>query len=334
MPRLSLSALVLAVSCGLAAPLAVLAGAGAAHALEPKAVNQAEFNPDPPPASKGPNPFVVKAQALLGRRSISPGVIDGLDGENFRKAVAQFRRQENLGEGDKLDEAMWSKLRGEGADDIVTEYKITEKDAKYEFAKTIPEDYAKQAKMERLAYTSMREMLAERFHMDEDLLKALNPKASLKAGETINVINVKREKPKAQVGRIEANKSTGMVVVYSRDDRILASYPATIGSESTPSPTGEHKVTRIAVDPTYHYDPEKNFRQGDNTKKLVLPPGPNNPVGVVWIALSKPTYGIHGTPEPALVSKTASHGCVRLTNWDARELANMIDTGVTVRFTQ
>lgn len=324
----------LAASCGLAAPLAALAGAGAAYALEPKAINQAEFNPDPPPASKGPNPFVAKAQTLLGRRSISPGVIDGLDGENFRKAVAQFRRQENLGEGDKLDKEMWSKLRGEGADDIVTEYKITEKDANYDFAKAIPEDYAKQAKMERLAYTSMQEMLAERFHMDEDLLEALNPKASFKAGETINVINVKREKPKAQVGRIEANKSTGMVVVYSKDDRILASYPATIGSKSTPSPSGEHKVTRIAVDPTYHYDPEKNFTQGGNTEKLVLPPGPNNPVGAVWIALSKPTYGIHGTPEPALVSKNASHGCVRLTNWDARELANMIDPGVMVRFTQ
>ena len=177
------------------------------------------------------------------------------------------------------------------------------------------------------------EMFAERFHMGENLLKALNPKASFKEGETITVVSVKRSKPEGAVRMIEANKTTGMVVVYGDGERILASYPATIGSENTPSPDGEHKVTRIAKNPTYHYDPEKNFQQGKNTEKLTLPPGPNNPVGSVWIALSKPTYGIHGAPEPSKVSKTSSHGCVRLTNWDAEELADMIKPGVTVRFT-
>ncbi len=290
-------------------------------------------SPSPRKEARGPDPFVVKAQTLLGRRSISPGVIDGLDGENYRKAIAQFRRQENLGDGEDLDERVWDALRGEEGQPIVVEYTITQKDAAYDFVDDIPADYAKQAKMKRLGFTSPVEMFAERFHMGENLIKALNPKASFKEGETLAVVSVKRSKPEGAVRLIEANKSTGMVIVYGEGERILASYPATIGSENTPSPDGEHKVTRIAKNPTYHYDPEKNFQQGKNTEKLTLPPGPNNPVGSVWIALSKPTYGIHGAPEPSKVSKTSSHGCVRLTNWDAEELADMIKPGVTVRFT-
>jgi lipoprotein-anchoring transpeptidase ErfK/SrfK len=113
----------------------------------------------------------------------------------------------------------------------------------------------------------------------------------------------------------------------------MAAYPATIGSDETPSPSGEVSVTRIARNPTYEYDPEKNFQQGHNKAKLKLPPGPNNPVGSVWIALSRPTYGIHGTPEPSKVSKTESHGCVRLTNWDAEELAGLVRRGTKVLFT-
>jgi len=122
-----------------------------------------------------------------------------------------------------------------------------------------------------------------------------------------------------------------MVLVYGDNERVLASYPATIGSENTPSPSGEHTIERIARNPNYTYNPEKNFQQGKNTDVLVLPPGPNGPVGTVWIALSKPTFGIHGTPEPSQVSKTTSHGCIRLTNWDAEELADLVTAGVSVR---
>jgi lipoprotein-anchoring transpeptidase ErfK/SrfK len=302
-----------------------------ALAISADEINEATF--DDRGSGESPSAFVAKAQALLGRRSISPGVIDGLDGDNYRKAVAQFRRMENLGDGDEMDEETWRALGGEEATDIVVEYKITQKDANYDFADEIPSDYAKLAKMKRLSYTSPREMLAERFHMGEGLLEALNPKAAFgKAGETIAVVSVEREKPEEKVVRVVADKGTGMVIAYGAEERILGAYPATIGSEQTPSPDGEHKVTRIAIDPTYHYDPDKNFQQGDNTKPLVLPPGPNNPVGKVWIALSKPTYGIHGTAEPAQVSKNASHGCVRLTNWDAEELARMVRPGVVVEF--
>jgi lipoprotein-anchoring transpeptidase ErfK/SrfK len=286
-------------------------------------------------ASGKPDPFIVKAQVLLSRRSISPGVIDGLDGENFRKAVAQFRRQAQLPEGDAIDEDTWRALGGDAFSDAIREHVLSDKDASYDFAEEIPKDFAKQAKMKRLSYTSPEEMLGERFHMSEGLLAALNRKQAMReAGARIFVASVRRSPEKGSARRIDAVKSTGMVLVYGAQNELLASYPATIGSEDTPSPSGEHRIERIARNPTYSYDPEKNFQQGNNTEKLELPAGPNGPVGTVWIALSKPTFGIHGTPEPAKVSKTGSHGCIRLTNWDAEELADLVKPGVTVRFVE
>jgi lipoprotein-anchoring transpeptidase ErfK/SrfK len=317
------------------AVLAVVLGLGTSSvlALTADQINHVTFSGRQRQSEAGPDPFIVKAQVLLSRRSISPGVIDGGDGENFRKAVAQFRRQANIGGGDEIDELTWLGLGGDSASDVVSEYKLSEKDTAYDFADAIPRDYAKQAKMKRLSYTSPEEMLGERFHMSEKLLRALNPGADFSAaGETLFVVSAQRSLEKGSARRIDAVKSTGMVVVFGADDKVLASYPATIGSENTPSPTGEYTVERVARNPNYTYDPEKNFQQGKNTETLVLPPGPNGPVGTIWLALSKPTYGIHGTPEPSQVSKTTSHGCVRLTNWDAEELADLVKPGVPVRF--
>ena len=316
--------------------VAVLALAGGpAFAVTAEKVNTATFGETSKDTknAKQPQPLIAAAQILLSRRSISPGVIDGMDGENYHKAIAQFRRQNGLGDGDQLDEATWFALGIGSTGPLVIEYELTKKDVRTHFARSIPRDYAKQAKMKRLAYTSPTEMSAERFHMSEGLLKALNPKANFrKTGEKIFVASVEREVPTAPAERLEANKATGMLVVYGPANAILASYPATIGSEETPSPSGEYTIKRIAKNPTYHYDPEKNFQQGRNKHKLVLPAGPNNPVGTVWIALSKPTFGIHGTPEPSQVSKTSSHGCIRLTNWDVEELAGMVKKDLTVRF--
>lgn len=302
-------------------------------ALTAEDINSVSFKNRNTHSTRGPDPFVVKAQALLSRRSVSPGVIDGIDGENFRKAVAQLRRQEQLGEGNEIDELTWLKLGGETTNDIVTSYEITAKDAQYDFADEIPRDYAKQAEMKRLSYTSPEEMLGEHFHMSETFLGLLNPSADYsKAGSKIQVMSVTRVLQPGSAQRIDAVKSTGMVLVFGANDAVLASYPATIGSDNTPSPSGSYTVERVARNPNYTYDPEKNFQQGKNDEKLTLPPGPNGPVGTVWIALSKPTFGIHGTPEPAKISKTSSHGCVRLTNWDAEELATLVKPGVSVRF--
>ncbi len=302
-------------------------------ALTVEQIDGARFEDHKRQARQGLDPFIVKAQVLLSRRSISPGQIDGHDGDNLRKAVAQFRRQEGLGDSDRIDRETWRRLGGEEAQSVVTEYRLSEKDASYRFARRIPQDYAKQARMKRLAYTGPSEMLGERFHMSPDLLKALNPgKGFDEADVAIAVLAVQRSPEKGSARRIEIVKSTGMVVVFGDGDRILASYPATIGSSDMPSPAGHHVVERVVRNPDYTYNPEKNFQQGRNTEILRLPPGPNGPVGTVWIALSQPTFGIHGTPEPSKVSKTNSHGCVRLTNWDAEELAELVRPGVPVRF--
>jgi lipoprotein-anchoring transpeptidase ErfK/SrfK len=134
------------------------------------------------------------------------------------------------------------------------------------------------------------------------------------------------------VARIEADKQLKQVRAYDADGTLIAAYPATIGSEDNPSPSGTYTVEAATPMPTYTYNPAINFQQGDNTEVLTIPPGPNGPVGSMWIALSKPTFGIHGTPEPSLIDKTGSHGCIRLTNWDAAELAAMVAPGTVVEF--
>ncbi len=226
-------------------------------------------------AKGGPDPFIVKAQVLLSRRSISPGVIDGIDGENFRKAVAQFRRQAQLPDGDAIDEAAWQALGGDKFADAIGTYVLTEKDAAYDFAEEIPTDYAKQARMKRLSYTSPEEMLGERFHMSEALLAALNRKQAMReAGARVHVASVRRSPEKGSAQWIDAVKSTGMVLVYGAGNELLASYPATIGSEDTPSPSGEHSIERIARNPGYTYDPDKNFQQGRTKRDSNSRPDP------------------------------------------------------------
>ena len=137
---------------------------------------------------------------------------------------------------------------------------------------------------------------------------------------------------KGNVARIVADKARKQVFAYDDAGQLIAAYPASIGSSDTPSPSGLHAVARVAFDPNYTYNPKINFQQGENTKVLTIPPGPNGPVGTVWIALDKPTYGIHGTPDPSRIGRSQSHGCIRLTNWDATELAKMVKPGVMVEF--
>ena len=189
------------------------------------------------------------------------------------------------------------------------------------------------AQLTRMSYTSTAEMLAERFHMDEGYMKAINPGADFSMPGTVITVANPGQNRKADVSLIIVDKTAGQVRAYTADGSLVAAYPATIGSTDLPSPSGTVTVERIAHDPSYTYNPKINFKQGNNDHVLTVPPGPNGPVGNVWIALSKPTYGIHGTPEPSRIGKSNSHGCVRLTNWDANELAQMIKPGVTVKFT-
>jgi lipoprotein-anchoring transpeptidase ErfK/SrfK len=286
-----------------------------------------------PSLKLGAREDVAALQILLDRRGASPGVIDGRFGANVDKAIISYRSitKEDL---KSTDSAGIKKALAASGGDPFTNYTLTAADVAGSFVAAIPEDYGEKAKLEKLSYTSVTEMLAERFHMDEAYLKALNPDANFsRVGTIIRVANIGQPTTRP-VARIVADKGEKQVFAYDADDKLVAAYPATIGSTDTPSPTGTHAVSRVVLDPDYTYNPNVNFKQGENTKILTIPPGPNGPVGSVWIALDKPTYGVHGTPEPSKIGKTESHGCVRLTNWDAQELAKLVKPGVPVEFVE
>ncbi|QRM56013.1 L,D-transpeptidase [Sinorhizobium sp. BG8] len=274
---------------------------------------------------------ITALQVLLDRDGFSPGVIDGKKGSNVVKAIEAWQQAY----GETLDpnntEDILQRLQMNGGLPFTT-YEITAADAAGPYVAAIPEDYAHKAALPHLSYTSTTEMLAEKFHMDEAYLKEMNPGVDFTLpGSIIKVINVGTTKT-GKVAKIVADKGRKQVLAYDDAGALIAAYPASIGSSDTPSPSGTVSVERVALNPGYTYNPKINFQQGTNDKILTLPPGPNGPVGTVWIALSKPTYGIHGTPEPSKIGKTQSHGCIRLTNWDATELAKMVKQGVTVEF--
>jgi lipoprotein-anchoring transpeptidase ErfK/SrfK len=192
---------------------------------------------------------------------------------------------------------------------------------------------AEMAKLPALGFTSPLEALAERFHMDEGLLKSLNPGVDFGvAGTKIVVAALGPDKLPAPVTRIEVDKTRRQVRAYMAGDILLAVYPATVGSTERPAPDGEWAVRAVAPNPTYTYDPSRLTFGKASSGKLTIKAGPNNPVGSTWIDLTKDTYGIHGTPDPRLVGKTASHGCVRLTNWDVRQLGQAVKKGTVVAF--
>lgn len=280
---------------------------------------------------RGQFPVYARAQVMLNNLHASPGPIDGKSGKNFLKALAAYQQIKSLPISGELDKQTWDSLLKNQKSAAFGTYQITAADIKGPYAKSIPRNYAQQAKMPGLYYTRVSEMLGEKFHIDEDFLKQLNPKANFKkVGETINVPIVRNDLPEG-VALIIAHKPARQLYLYNSTNQMIASFPATIGGSGTPSPKGTHKVIKVAANPVYGYNP-KNFVQGSNRQKLALPPGPNGPVGNMWIALSKPTFGIHGTPNPSLISKTASHGCIRLTNWDANDLGRKVQPGTVVKF--
>jgi lipoprotein-anchoring transpeptidase ErfK/SrfK len=280
-----------------------------------------------PKLQDAPDPFMIRAQILLDRAHASPGAIDGRYGDNMRRAIRAFREMRKLPQGDQLDAETWAALGADQAKAMKV-YEVTKEDEDADYlGKPVPTDYAKLAKLKWIGYRDAPEMLAERFHLDEGLLKRLNEGADFgKAGSKILVPDTGADPAQdRRVVRILVDKNENELRAFDAQGELVLASPATVGSGDTPSPEGQTKVTKAYLNPVYVYDPKKNFQQGKNTKKLNLKPGPNGPVGSMWIDLEKPTYGIHGAPEPSKIGKTESHGCVRLTNWDAETLGKLVE---------
>ena len=299
------------------------------------AVNNAEFKGKLPGDDKI-NPVIVKAQVLLDRASFSPGEIDGRLGENAEKALKAFVESKSLALGKQsLTPEIWSALLATGQDPVIVDYKITEKDVKGPFLKKLPAKMEDMKDLKSLDYTSPREALAEKFHMSEALLEALNPgKKFDEAGQTISVANVMMKETKPTVARLEVDKTAQTVKALGKGGELIAFFPATVGSDDKPTPNGVLKVTSIDARPNYRYNPDYKFKGVKSKEAFTIKPGPNNPAGSQWIGLSSEGYGIHGTPNPSKVSKSESHGCVRLTNWDVDRLAKLLKKGTEVAFVE
>jgi lipoprotein-anchoring transpeptidase ErfK/SrfK len=285
-------------------------------------------------------------QVALDRAGFSPGVIDGTMGLHTRQAISGFQQAKGIIVTGKADAETWAAL-GDQAEATQMIF-ISEADAEGPFVSHIPESMAERAKLDGLHYTSIEEALAEKYHTKPETLRTLNPGADFAPGEQITVPAAGTDaisgettdewdatldklsvaKTHAAAAKIVVDKSDRQVRVLDSADQVIALFPASVGSTHDPLPTGQWKINGVARNPPFHYNPELFWdAEKFGKSRMTLPPGPNGPVGVVWIDLSKSHYGIHGTPEPQTVGRTYSHGCIRLTNWDAAKLAQMVKPG-------
>ncbi|MFY2763488.1 L,D-transpeptidase family protein [Arenimonas sp. MALMAid1274] len=272
---------------------------------------------------------VLRAQVLLDRAHFSPGEIDGESGSNLRTALIGFQRSRGLPEDGELGPATWAELEREAVATLV-DYTVQGEDVAGPF-EALPTDMMEKAKLDALGYTSVEEGLGERFHASPALLRSLNEGKPLDvAGTVIRVPNVADAPAPAAATQVIVDKSEGTVLLAAADGKVIAQFPASTGSEHDPLPLGEWKVTGVAVDPTFSYNPDLFWDANPEHAKAKLAAGPNNPVGRVWIDLSKEHYGIHGTPEPSRVGKGESHGCIRVTNWTALLLSEAVKAGMPV----
>jgi lipoprotein-anchoring transpeptidase ErfK/SrfK len=309
----------------LAALLLVAADASAAQ-LDADAINGAKWR-----GSTQDQALLVKAQVLLDRANFSPGEIDGRAGDNFRKALSAFARERGLDASDRLSEQIWRELTTTSSDPVVIEHRLSEKDVAGPFLDKIPAKLEDMQGLPALSYASAREKIAEQFHMSEELLSTLNPGKSFdRPDETISVVRGGSQQLPAKAAKLEIDKTAQTLRALDRRGGLIAFFPITAGSAEKPAPSGELKIRTIARNPIYRYNPEYEFKGVRSKEAFKIAPGPNNPVGLVWIGLPGEGYGIHGTPDPAKVGKTESHGCIRLTNWDALRLAEIVSRGTPV----
>ena len=281
---------------------------------------------------------ILATQVALDRSGFSPGEIDGKAGRNLQRALAAFQQSHQLPATGQANDATWKELATTGGDvPPLVEYAITDADVAGPFTPDIPAKLPDQAALNSLNYRTPLEALAERFHTSPALLQELNPDATFqRAGERLMVPNVASSgAPSAGSDiTVAVTKSTSALTIEDSTGRVLFHAPVTSGSIHDPLPIGTWKVNGVQRNPQFHYNPDLFWDATPGDRKATLQPGPNNPVGIVWIDLSKPHYGIHGTPEPSNIGHVESHGCVRLTNWDADRVAQWVKPGTKVVFRQ
>ena len=275
------------------------------------------------PGAQGPR--VLRAQILLDRARFSPGEIDGRYGDDLAVAIKSYQQVHDLKVTGIIDSETWNLLNRDSRP-LTRRYVISALDVNGPFTE-IPNDVQEQAKLKNMNYESPQELLGEKFHCSPKLLAELNSGKSLdKAGESIEVPNVVAHPP-AHAVRVTVSAGTRTVTAYGPGDKVIAVYPATMGGEHDPLPIGNWTIINVTPNPWFNYDPIHLWNADPNEATAKLPPGPNNPAGKVWMGLSKPHYGIHGTPDPGRIRHGESAGCIRLTNWDAVDLSHMVHRG-------
>jgi lipoprotein-anchoring transpeptidase ErfK/SrfK len=291
--------------------------------------------PRRPVKKTAPQPVDMQAlrvQVLLDRAHFSPGQIDASNGSVTKVILAEFQREHSLpATGAPDDQTMQALEQGQGSTPTVISYTITYDDVRGPY-RAIPASMIAQAKLPALDYESPWDGLGEKFHSSPALLHRLNPQVNaLKPGDQISVPNVHQDVPQGAAS-VRVSKSERIVQALDVNGKPVATYPATIGSQHDPLPIGDWNVTKVEWNPVFYYDPKLFWNANPKDAKAVIKPGPRNPVGAVWIGLTKEHYGIHGTPDPGGIGHATSHGCIRLTNWDATELGQMVSPGMAVAF--